>query len=148
MNYLDMQRAVEKIELRWGKAKAWDSWEALTDDFAHYTAGAFMEALETFYRGGHRYAPSPSEMMKHTGEVQARRIEHGIDHAERTCQGNHVWADPTPTDKDRHRTCVLCDEIGVYIKCEHPNRNQLGVCPYCFDKVEVPDPSLVESELL
>jgi hypothetical protein len=132
VNYLDMSRAVDKIESRWGHAKTWENWESLTEDFAHFTAGAFMEALEVVYRSGQRYAPSPSEMMKRTSEVQVLRIERGIDQIERNCNGAHVWADPWPTDEDRHRTCVLCGEIGALVSCDHSHRTR-GVCSYCLD---------------
>jgi hypothetical protein len=130
MNYLDMQRAVDKIEMRWGTAKTWANWEALTDDFSRYTAGAFMEALELVYRSGSRFAPSPSEMMKKTAEVQALRIERGIDDVDRSCLGDHVWADTWPIDEDRHQVCVLCGEVGALVVCNHPVvRN--GRCVYC-----------------
>jgi hypothetical protein len=130
MNYLDMQRGVDKIEMRWGTTKSWVNWEDLTEDFASYTPGAFMEAVELFFRSGARFAPSPSEMMKKTAEVQALRIERGIDEVDRSCLGEHVWADPWPDDEDRHRECVLCGELGAVVSCGHPVVSN-GRCVYC-----------------
>lgn len=132
-NYLDMEQLVSKIEVRWGpNQKSWLQWEKLADDFAPYTAGAMFEALELLYRSGIKTAPSSSEMMRKTAEVQALRYERGVDEMLRTCSGQHVWANPFPTDKDRRQMCVLCGELGGIVPCDHTVRTESDVCVYCL----------------
>lgn len=133
MNYLDMDRAVAWIEVRWPRSKAWENWETLTEDFAAFTPGAVMEALNTIYRSGARYAPGPSELMKAVGPAQARRIEAGIDDVSRDCTGSHVWAAPLPADLERVESCVLCGEERSAPKCAHEHRNRFGSCVFCLD---------------
>lgn len=130
MNYLDLEKAVDWIETRWGTSKAWARWEELYDDFANYTAGALRQALHQFYKAGHRYPPSPAELMKATAEVQALRIARGDDQIPRDCSGDHVWADPLPFEEDRHRICVLCGQTGRIVSCDHQFSSR-GRCVWC-----------------
>ncbi len=134
---LDLQRAVEYMELHWGRSNKWDRWEDLYPEFASFTAGALNQALNQLYRSGAKFTPSSSELWKAVSEVQAQRVAHDEDDIDQSCGGNHVWADPLPTDDDRHRTCVRCDEVGPAVVCEH--LFQKGLCVYCLDKAEASD---------
>ena len=130
MTLVDLARAVDWIETRWGSSKAWQRWEELFEDFATYTAGALKQALYEFYNAGHRYAPTPSELKKKISEVQRLRIERGDDPVSRVCLGDHVFAGPGPDDEDRHYYCVLCGERGPVFRCEHAFRSD-GRCAWC-----------------
>jgi hypothetical protein len=110
--------------------KAWAHWEVNMVSFAPYSKGALMEALVDLYESGRRFPPHPNEVLKEVKSVASRRALSGVDVVERTCFGVHVWADPSPTDDDRHRVCVLCGEAGLLVRCEHLF-NSRGFCAYC-----------------
>lgn len=129
MNYLDMSRAVDWIEVRWPNSKAWENWEALTEDFAGFTPGAVMEALHQVYQGGSRFAPSPSELMKAVRPVQARRVQEGTDSFDLECE-SHTWAAGSDLWE-----CVKCGETSPAPRCGHPYKGP--DCPYCADGLPV-----------
>jgi len=133
MNYLDLERAVDWIETRWGSSKAWVRWEQLEPDFAPFTAGSMMEALNTLFRSGHKFAPSPPELYKVVRETQRLRIERGEDPAERlACTSEtHVWAGPWPSDDTNKQRCVMCGAVGGTHACAHHYVNNRCVwCPH------------------
>lgn len=140
MTYLDLQRGVEWIIVHWPKdgERAWSGWEAMGDEFLGFTAGAFMEACNTLFRSGLKYAPGPSEMLKAIRPVQARRIEYGTDELPRSCDTEqHAWADPLPIDALYEggwvKTCVVCGATQPASKCQHVAVNKLtGRCVYCL----------------
>lgn len=133
MSPVDLRDAVSWMSARWGYEKAWSDWESLAADFEPYTVGALKEALNAWYRRGESRQPKPSQLLKAVSETQLRRIERGVDEFDRGCAGNHVWADPTPTDTDRHQTCVLCGATGGNVACDHVYNKTSGRCVYCLE---------------
>jgi len=142
MNYLDLERAVDWIETRWGSSKAWIRWEQLEPDFAPFSAGAMMEGLNNLYRAGHKYAPTPAEVMKTVRETQRLRIDRGEDKPERlACTPNdHVFAGPWPTDKTRKQECVMCGAVGGTQACGHHFKN--NKCVWCPTTQKQPEPEV------
>jgi hypothetical protein len=137
VNYIDLQRAKEWIETRWGNTKAWASWEEFEPDFAPFTAGAMMETLNVMFRSGLKYAPGPSEVMKEIRRIQHLRIERGDDpKPEMDCRGRHVWAAPWPIDDSRKEVCIFCGAEGKTHSCQHHYRNNKCVwCPAQLQQV-------------
>lgn len=138
MTYADLTMAVRWMSDRWGANRVerlWDHWEAFASDFTPYTAGALKETLHRIFRSGAKFPPGPSEVLKELGVVQAQRIHRGDDEMLRTCAGDHVWAEPHPSDEDRHQVCALCGEPGGLVVCAHSVRNSRGDCAYCPDTV-------------
>ena len=110
--------------------KAWAHWEVNMASFAPYSKGALMEALADLYESGRRFPPHPNEVLKEVKSVASRRAVSGVDVVDRTCFGVHLWADPSPTDIDPRRVCVLCGEVGSPVICHHLF-NVRNLCVYC-----------------
>jgi hypothetical protein len=140
MNYGQLVTGVEWIEVHWPTTgeKTWAGWEKIADEFFSFTAGAFMETAHNLFDAGRKYAPSPSEMKSEMRRVQALRIERGDDPVDRSCNGEHVWSAPWPTDEDRHLECTLCGATGEVFKCAHVINPRSRQCWYC-PKVLVDD---------
>lgn len=138
MTPLDLRDAVDWMESRWGYNKGWSDWESLHVDFANFSVGSLKQALHEWYRRGERSGPNPSQLLKAVSETHLRRIERGVEEADRSCGGDHVFADPLPTDDERRRTCVLCGEDGGAVPCEHSHVSKTGRCAYCPAQVARP----------
>jgi hypothetical protein len=125
------------MEARWGFQKAWvpSAFPSLYEDFAPFSAGALMQALNEWYRFGNAFAPKPSQLLKATADVARLRLAAGIDGLEAIPCVEHRWADPSPFDEDRHLTCVLCGEQGGLTTCKHVF-NDTGYCVYCPHRVK------------
>lgn len=127
----DVEDAVRWMVTRWPSAhRDWAEWKSLIGEFDRYTVGTLKESLHVWNRRGERSAPNSSQLSRLCSEIQAARIDRGVDALEFECT-NHRWADPQPYDEDRHRTCVNCGEAGPESSCVEHHFNDHGRCTYC-----------------
>lgn len=147
---LDIKDAVTWITSRWPNSyRDWEGWEGFASDYASYSLGSLKEALHTWHRRGESRGPNTSQLQRLVAEVHAARVERGVEEVDRSCLGRHVWADPWPSDTDRHRYCVLCNEQGPELVCKHPVvRQPDGKCMYCPAKGVTPQVETVKTKEL
>lgn len=151
MIHYDLEQARSWMEERWGYQKTWEKLDALYGDFKHFSNGSLKEALHNWYRRGEARAPNPAQLLKAVAETHQRRIDRGIETVERTCGGDHVYADPLPTDAalkgEWVRTCVLCGDTKPAPGCSHPAVYAAsGRCAYCLEDNVAPAVDTIEPE--
>ena len=136
---LDVRDARTWILSRWpSSTRDWDDWESFAADYVPYSVGSLKEALHIWHHRGETRGPNTSQLQRLVQEVHARRVERGLETVDRTCLGEHVFADPHPTDAlipgAWVQECVLCGETRPTAGCKHPAVNvTTGRCVYCLD---------------